>query len=290
MVLVVYLSMSHRLTRLHSVQNELNNQADLEHAISNGLDIIYDATWAWGVGAINDPAHNNPDNHYWYYQNQSSAYAVLEGGAFSNAASAKVSKELDDSLIKAFYGAAISTLWAAESVFIVKVSRPLAYDADPCDFKLDSHIFRHCDDGTAWFFIKSSDTYATHDYPSVPGVDDVGDFGLEMFDLAKSAFWTQEKMGYKRDWETQWIADTLTSKEPPPSGIMVSIPVCDLDELYDQWPEDIKYTNLISCGSADVSLVLLIRCGSLLTNSYVPVSFQNARQEHMHKADAYHQR
>lgn len=257
---------------MKSVQRELDNQADLEHAISNGLDIMYDATWAWGVGAINDPAHNNPDINYWYYQNQSSAWSVLEGGAFSNAASAKVSKELDDEMIKAFYGAAISTLWAAESIFFVKVSQPLAYDADPCDFKLDSNIWRYCDDGMAWFAIKSSDKYATQDYPSVPGVDDVGDFGLDMFDLAKAAFWTQGKMGYKQDWDTRWITDTLTSKEPPPSNMLVSIPVCDLDELHDQWPSDIKYTNLISCGSADVSAIVSNHL-TRFTDSFLPVSF-----------------
>lgn len=205
--------------------------------------IIYE----WADQAVNGKGINpNPANHDGYFQQDVNLANLLMTNAFANdtiktgiSKKSEKSLQVNESMLKYMWGAAIGYLWSSQNLMVVKLSKSLGKHGAPCDLDLLPYTVRKCDGETAWFFLKAKEAGAVTD-PPVEGADDktLSKYGLSLLDMAQGANWTQSAFGFGANFgnsTNSTIHHHYTSLGTTPKYPFVSIPFCDLDAIEDKW-------------------------------------------------------
>ncbi|KAJ5814493.1 general substrate transporter, partial [Penicillium riverlandense] len=199
------------------IQNEINSLGDLEKAMTKSSDILYRAVRKWGINVMNtapDNTHKHPNK---YSHANRGAPEILHSGTFADPATAQVNVKIDNHMINAFYGAAISALWTHQNVFIVTMKGHLPFHAQPCDIDLSDDVKRVCDGDRAYFFVKK-------DWTAVPGVHKLDKWNLDLLSVAKASRYTQKRHGYNAQWDSKAAIKVLMSEDPPPKNLFINLP------------------------------------------------------------------
>lgn len=174
--------------------NHLDEVSNLQIAAQHTIDIM-----SRSIGYMLDGALNTAPYPGWA-KDLNSAPNILKGGRWTKNISPKKFNAVTKEVMSYLRSSAIANLWIQQKVFIVKRSQPIK-GTHPCDIKLDAlEGARVCDrdNDEAYFFIKWHQPKVwpdVSDFTKVPGVEKVGDYGLTLLEMAKSANWMQNTWG-----------------------------------------------------------------------------------------------
>ncbi|KAJ5606028.1 hypothetical protein N7510_008809 [Penicillium lagena] len=227
------------------VQNELNSLADVETYVIAQINSTIESINNTATQVLTDPATNDPTNNYYYMSANNSIASILHGGAFASS-SVGTGEDLSmyQTAVSRMWDASISFLWQSQNVIIVKLSTDIiGLTGPPCDIQLTEGFQRTCEGNTAYFFGIIGTTYS--DTTPIYGADDkiLGKYGLNMLGVAKAANATQVKYGFGKYFSSATAQQIMSNAFQSPDELIMTIPFCDLDALYDRW-KDTSLVNL----------------------------------------------
>ncbi|KAL1978980.1 hypothetical protein VTN96DRAFT_7801 [Rasamsonia emersonii] len=225
----------------NSLETQFSDFAAVTHYLSNATGRMQDAIQSYGIKALTSIPQNDPPKNIFYSEDPNGVPMALKNGTFAEQIPASKVPTMQASAKAALYSGAISYLWVQEQVYVVKMSKPL-YGVKPCDLQMNSKyndIAKFCDTktGTAYFYVKNSVWQEIYEqWPAVPGVNNLTDWGMDPIDVANAAAASQSAGGYLKNWDPKSALNFFNSKTPPPKNLMFNIPYCDLDLAYSAWP------------------------------------------------------
>ncbi|RJE21677.1 hypothetical protein PHISCL_05978 [Aspergillus sclerotialis] len=213
------------------IQEELDKMSGMEDAVANTTEILRSAFRNFGKSMIDEVPDNS--EYYAYGSDPNALPKLLANGDFAEKVTSDDQEALDEAIGKAIFGAAISYLWVQEGGYIVDVSRSV-YKVDPCTY--DTDFLRICEDGRSYIFLRND-----HIDPRLKGTTELEKFNVNAKELAESSSYVQSKLGYNAAPGTEDYIATMLNGDAP-NSVFANIPVCNLDDLYDDWlPEDELY-------------------------------------------------
>jgi hypothetical protein len=217
--------------------------------VGNAIVVMQNASMMVVENAINAVPDNNPEGAGYGYGSweawHSSAPYIMQGGTFAEELPNAAYNVLSGEVTKYINSSAVAAAWITQGVFVAKRTDSINGNS-PCDISLDKlDGARACssDGSTAYFWMLSqtlTPSYAWGDYQGVPGVSNVGNYGLDLYEMAESADWLNSAYGsYLPQPSVQDIYTDLTSSDPIPNGLFINVPVMSADglsppSLYDQ--------------------------------------------------------
>lgn len=187
------------------------------------------------------PDNSGQDSGYYWYDYTTSAPYLMRNGTFAEELGNYEYNILSGQLTQYVNSSAVTAAWVQQDVFIAKRTDDINGIA-PCDIDLDKlNGARACspDGSTAYFFMVSqqfSPFYSWGCYDGVPGVSDVGNYGLDLYTMATAAEWIQDNyfdsVGYFPNISPTDMVKAFTSQyDPLPNGYFINLPILDADGL-----------------------------------------------------------
>lgn len=197
------------------------------------FEAMRSAVIEWGNSTINGIAYFSEDDMY-YYQNSSGVVDWLNGGGFAQDISETYQLTIDNATMKSVFAVAVSDLWVQEEVYIVNTTNAWTFTGDAYrTLNIDKNdMTRVIYNNQVYFFVKNTANVAPDSaYDPVPGIDKLEELGLSANDVIEASAYTLNRIGFNSTWDASGALSAMTSDDPPPGGIFMNIPICQLGIL-----------------------------------------------------------
>lgn len=212
-----------------------------------------DGLKAWSDNMVNGIVIQG-DGQGMYYDNPTGIVSWIKNGSFAESLqdSFNYTVSVEASTLKAIYAAALNNLWVAQGVYMVNTTNGWTYAwSNYTSLQIDKKDMAPSQyNDEVFYVIKHTDGRAPDQaYDKVPGIDDLGNLGLDIKDVIAASAWSMSKIGFNTSWPVDEAMPYLTKGGGPPGGLFMTIPICQLGEMPNP-PLELFQT---TCNTVDVA-------------------------------------
>ncbi|KAJ5831794.1 hypothetical protein N7474_000105 [Penicillium riverlandense] len=215
------------------IETQLKEIGNMDKWLYHVFEAMRYAVIDWGNSTINGIAYFSEDDMY-YYLDPSGVVDWLNGGAFAQDISETYQLTIDNAAMKSVFAVAVSDLWVQEEVFIVNTTDAWTFTGDDyATLNIDKNdMTRVTYNDQVYFFVKNTDGAAPDSaYDPVPGIDNLKELGLSTTEVIEASAYTLNHIGFNSTWDPKGALSAMTSDDPPPGGLFMNIPICQLGIL-----------------------------------------------------------
>lgn len=195
--------------------------------MSNTTDVLVQSIESIATHVLETPPSGDDPS-----QDPNGAAQILKDGAFAKSVSTADFKKAKKEYQAGLSSLGISDLFAGQSIFFIMTDTSDRYKK--MDMAVLQEDARACDDDHCFFAIVDQpiNLMGSKSWKSPIGLNKLGEFGINLLDLAKAALWYQKKFGgYMKKVDFDDLSKSfLEEEDKPPKNYWVSLPVVDYDD------------------------------------------------------------